>query len=343
MRTKKLLIGLLGLFVMVIFFAMSTKSQKPEEPLKFEVIEIGKGGSQRWSPDGTKIGFMAGGWLCVANADGKGEIQKVAQIKINSLEWMSDSEFVFSEKEPWIIKEKGRGSKLRIKTVDLKGNIQLIREDSVAPGNKYVSYISTPRVLKDGTAGYYEIYEKPDGETRIFKIIKQGKLAPEIIEKQLCVLESPYPWGDIWVEQIDGTLKKKVTKGERKYGSPQLSPDNTKILAHHYGLGISVLDLEGNILADFSKDLPKVQPGQIADIISANWSPDSKRILYDVIVESEDTTYSREIFIANYDGGDKIKIPGIPGELVGAPGWSPDGTRILCRSESGKIFVIKIK
>lgn len=153
----------------------------------------------------------------------------------------------------------------------------------------------------------------------------------------------PYGRGDIWIESLDGTKKKKVTTGERKYAFPQLSPDNTKIIAHHYGLGISVLNLQGNVLADFSKDLPQVKPGIIADIIGANWSPDSKKITYDLIVESEDTTYSRDIYIANFDGTDKIKIPGIPGEVSGGPSWSPDGTRIACRSENGKVYVIKVE
>jgi Tol biopolymer transport system component len=347
MKSKNLIIGLVCLLIMVVVLSMSTKSQKPEEPPKFETILIGNGGSQRWSPDGTKIAFMAGGWLCVANADGKGEIRKVTQIGINSLDWMDDSSFVFSEKRPWTPPGKGRGHKFIIETVDLKGQVQIIREDSLAPGNEsdrqYVSYIGAPFVLKDGTVGYREHHEKPEGETTIFKIIKQGRLRPEESAKQLRAFEDPYPWGDIWVEHIDGTLKRKVTKGARKYGSPQLSPDNTKIVAHHYGLGISILDLNGNVLADFSKDLPKVEPERIADILGGNWSPDSKKIAFELVVESEDTTYSREIYIANFDGTDKIKIPDIPGERIGGPGWSPDGTKIVCKSESGKIYVIKVK
>ena len=345
MKSKNLLIGLACLLVLVVVLSITTKSQKPEEQPKFEIVEIGMGGAHRWSPDGTRIAFLAGGWLCVANADGKGEIQKIAQLQFNSFDWMSDSAFVVSENIPWTPEGKGRGHRLAIRAVDMMGQIRTIREDSiiVVPQSEYLTYGSVPVILNDGTVGYYEIHEKPEGKTKIFKTIKQGKLSPKKVAKQMRAFVDPYGWGDIWVEHIDGTMKKKVTSTERKYGSPKLSPDNTKIVAHHYGLGISVLDLEGNVLADFSKDLPQVEPGIIADITGASWSPDSKKITYDLIVESEDTTYSRDIYIANFDGTDKIKIPDIPGEIAGGPSWSPDGTKIACRSGNGKIYVIKVK
>jgi hypothetical protein len=345
MRTKNLIIGLGCLLIVLVVLSMSTKSQKPEKATEFEVIQIATGGNPKWSPNGTKIGFLSGGWLCLANPDGKGGIQKVVQLRPWSWEWMSDSAFVFSEKTEWAPKGKGRGQKFIIKTVDMKGQVQVIREDSLPgiPESKYVSYITPPFRLNDGTVGYREIHEKPGGENRILKIIKQGKLTPEEAGKQLCAFEDPYPWGDIWVEHIDETMKKKVTSGARKYGSPQLSPDNTKIIAHHYGLGISVVDLHGNVVADFSKDLPKVQPEQIADIVAASWSPDSKQIAFDQIVESEDSTYARDVYIASFDGTNKTNITDTIGEFVGSPGWSPDGTKILCTSVSGKIYVIKVK
>ena len=345
MRTKMPFVGLLGLLVLLVVLAMSTRSQKAEESPKVETIFIASGGNPKWSPDGTKIGFLANGWLCLANPGGKGEIQKVVQLRPWSWEWMSDSSFVFSEKTEWTPPGKGRGHKFVLRTADLKGKTQIIREDSIPgiPEGKYVSYITPPFRLKDGTVGYSEIHEKPEGETKIFKIIEQGKLKPEEAGKQLSAFVDPYGWGDIWVEQTDGTMKKKVTGGERKYGFPQLSPDNTKIVAHHYGLGISVVDLNGNVIADFSKSLPKVQPGQIADIVAACWSPDSKEIAYDQTVESEDTTYARDVYIANSDGTNITKITETIGEFVGSPGWSPDGTSILCSSVGGKIYVIKVE
>lgn len=337
MRTKNLILGLACLFVLMVVLSMSTKSQKPGQQPEFEVIEIGTGGSPRWSPDGTRLAFMSGGWLCVANADGKGETKKVAKIGINSLDWMSDSVLVFSENIPWTPDGKSRGHKLAIRSVDMEGQIQTIREDSiiVVPKSEYLTYASTPIVLRDGTVGYYEIHEKPGGETRIFRIIKEGSLKPGVALKQMQTAGEG-------LESIDGTIKKKIPF-DRKYYYLRLSPDGTKIIAHHYGVGIAIIDTSGNAIVDFYAQLPKVEPGKIADIVSANWSPNSKKIVYDLKVESEDTTFLRDIYIANFDGSGKVKIPDIPGELIGAPGWSPDGTRIVCISESGKIYVIKLK
>jgi hypothetical protein len=345
MRTKTFFIGLSCLLVISVVLAMSTRSQKVEEPLKVEVTKIGTGGNPKWSPNGTKIGFLSGGWLCLANPDGIGDIERVVQLKPWSWEWMSDSSFVFSEKTEWTPLGKGRGHKFVLRTADLKGKTQIIREDSIPgiPEGKYVSYITPPFRLKDGTIGYREIHENIGGENRILKIIKQGNLKPDEAGKQLCAFEDPYPWGDIWVEQIDGTMKRKVTSGERKYGSPQLSPDNTKIIAHNYGLGMTVIDLQGNVIFDFGKDLPIVDPGQIADIVASSWSPDSKQISYDQIIESDDSTHERCVYIVNYDGTNKTNITSTVGGFIGNPAWSPDGTRILCSSESGNIYVIKIK
>jgi hypothetical protein len=335
MKSKNLTIGLFCVFIFMVVFTLTTKSQKPEETPKFEVVEIGTGGAYRWSPDGTRLAFLDGDYLCVADAEGKGEVQKIAQVKLHGFEWMSDSVFVVWISEPWRPRGKPLGRKFRIETLDMRGQAQLVREDSIAGPSEYLSWTSPPFVLKDGTVGYYEVHEEPEGETKVFKIIKKGSLKPEIAVKQMQLAGEGF-------ESIDGIIKRKINY-DRKWYYVKLSPDGSKILAHHYGLGIATLDTAGNIIKDFSPELPKVEPGRIADMVSASWSPDSKKIAYDVIVENEDTTYSRAIYIANFDGTDKIKIPEIPGEFIGGPAWSPDGTKIACRSESGKIFVIKVK
>jgi hypothetical protein len=340
MKSKNLIIGLVCLLTVVVVLSMSTKSQKPEETPKFESIEIGTGGAPKWSPDGTRIAFLAGGWLCVANADGKGEIQKIAQLQFNSFDWMSDSAFVVTENIPWTPEGKGRGHRLAIRSVDMKGKIRTIREDSiiVVPQGEYLTYGSVPVILRDGTVGYYEIHEKPGGETRVFKIIKEGKLKPEAALKQMHLAGEG-------LESIDGSIKKRLPI-DKKYGYRKLSPDNTKILAQvlSYYAGLVILDLDGRVLTDLDVDAREISPGLIAGGFGASWSPDSKKILYNWTVDDGHTTYDNDIYMVNADGTGKVAIAATPAEKEGGASWSPDGTKIAYfNGTTGKIYVVKIK
>jgi Tol biopolymer transport system component len=329
---------------------MSGKSQKPLEEADFEVIEIGTGGAPHWSPDGTRLAFLAGGWLCVARADGSGEVQKIIELRPHAFEWMGDSAFVVSEKKAWKPQGKGRGHKFAIRTVDMNGQMETIRRDSIViiPRSDYLTYPSTPVVLRDGTVGYYEIDEKPGGETKIFKTIKPGNLKPDSTLKQMIVTTEGYPTaGEIWLESVDRTVKKKITPG-KKYLFPILSPDNTKILAgvSGYSAGIVILNLKGEVLTDLDVDAREISPGLIAggDIVGAAWSPDSKKLLYIWIVEDGHSIHDQDIYMVNVDGTGKVPIAATPDEIERDASWSPDGTKIAYRNEtSGKIFVVKSK
>lgn len=349
MRNKSLIVGLLCLFILMVVFSITTRSQKPAEQADFDVIEIGTGGATKWSPDGTRLAFLVGGWLCVADADGKGEIQKIAQLRPRTLDWMSDSAFVISEKTPWTPVGKGRGHKFAIKTIHVNGQIQTIRRDSivVVPKSDYLTYPSTPFVLPDGTVGYYEIHEKPGGETKIFKTIKPGNLKPDSTLKQMIVTTAGYPTaGEIWLENVDRTVKKKITPG-KKYLFPILSPDNTKILAgvSGYSAGIVILNLKGEVLTDLDVDAREISPGLIAggDIVGAAWSPDSKKLLYIWIVEDGHSIHDQDIYMVNVDGTGKVAIAATPNDIEKDASWSPDGTKIAYVNQTtGKIYVAKM-
>jgi hypothetical protein len=342
MRTKNLLIGLACFLILIVALSMSIKSQKPEEAPKFETIVIGTGGEPKWSPDGTRLAFMSGGWLCVADAEGKGEIQKVVELRPWTFDWMSDSAFVVSDKTPWTPEGKGRGHKFIIETVDMKGHVQIIREDSIPgiPESKYVSYIGAPVILKDGTVGYYEIHEKPEGETKVFKIIREGKLKPEAAVKQMQLAGEG-------LESLDGSIKKKIPIN-KKYGFLKLSRDNTKILAAVLGpnAGIVILNLKGEVLTDLDVYAREISPGLFAggEIVGSSWSPDSKKILLSLTVTDGHSIYDNDIYMVSVDGTGRVPIAATPNDIEKDASWGPDGKKIAYRSEtSGKIFVVKLK
>jgi hypothetical protein len=335
MRTKSLLVGLCCLFVILVVLAMSTRSQKTEEPPKFEIIEIGTGGSPQWSPDGTMLAFVYKGSLCVANADGKGEISKVyvPQDRLWSFNWMNDSSFVVSEKKDWTEPKKGRVEKFTIGTVGMNGQMQVVREVTLPgyPDGMDFTYLGAPMVLKDGTVGYYEVNHTVGGEAKVFQIVKEGKLKSEEAKKQLQAILIPDPWGAIWLESIDGTIREKVSKDKATWIFPELSPDGKRLLATNHRGEIVIMDLDGNILSNLG----------LAGC--EQWSPDSKKIVFCEQQESEFDIIASELYIINADGTGKIQITNTSNEVETEPVWSPDGTKIACGSHSSsKIFVIKL-
>jgi dipeptidyl aminopeptidase/acylaminoacyl peptidase len=323
------------IFLLVLLFLVlgfPSKTLTLSQP--FEIIEIDIGGEPnnlptgepQWSPDGTKLAFVSEGWLCVADVDGKKELKKIAKIGRSGFTWSDFNEFAICEYE-----RDSSGAVGIHKTLTLQGEEKLIRKEIIEKesGPK----ISGLTELPDGTLGYYEPFV-PSAEKKIFHIIRPGKLKPEDALKQMKVITTKgyVGWGPIILESVDGTVKKGVTKGEATFSFPKLSPDGTKLTCKNHRGEILVFDLNGNLLANLGK-------GSFAQ-----WSPNSRQIAFHLTVESEFDIEASDIYIISSDGTERTQLTNTPDIIEMYPSWSPDGTKIACKSlRTGKIFVIKLK
>ncbi len=282
------------------------------------------------------------------NADGTGETTKLLKIPEYAYHfyWLDSSVFMFQD----------TGG---IATITLDGKRSVIAKTK--NGETASFYVLGPILLADGTVGYYEA---PQGkmiwetEKRIFKVIKHGILPPDSSLKQMIALEHvrnlpEYVNEGIWLESLDGTIKKKISS-YRYYDSPVLSPDGRKILVvGGTRCDVSVLDLGGEGFCVGKKSIIPVNPkdttfirGEVDGI--PLWSPDSKRIAYAYVryrSVSEDNVeiVGSELYIENPDGTNRVQI-NIPDGNPTGPVWSPDGSRIACTDRlTTKIFVIELK
>ncbi len=364
MNNKKLVLAFIGLALLVTSAHVAVQSQQAKKagettgttaPIDhFKTILIGKGSSPKWSPDGTKIAFISKeGWLSVTNADGKGIIKKIARLKPEGFDWLSDSELVFWEQEQQRIEGVLERPITRIKKLTLDGREELIVENRPLKGE--VPRITPPVRLPDGTVGYYENYfEQPPayktGEKRTFRVIKSGKLKLALTQKQMRAYIVPNGGtgaGDIWIESMDDATEKRVTTG-RLFSFPELSPDGSKILAVYGALcGMCVVDLQGNPTCIGKESF---ETGDLSSAAlgppQAKWSPDGKKIAYMYMTGKGEQieVIASDIYVENPDGTDRIQVTDTRDEYEVYPVWSPDGTRIACTGYySNKIYIIRIK
>jgi len=335
MNNKRLILALIGLalFLALVYVVVQSQQSKVSKA-EYETILIGKGSSPKWSPDGTKLAFLCEEGICVIDSSGKGEITKISPLKIKHYEWLSDSELVASEWEYGRI--KGRQTvTTRLKKASLDGKIEIIREthptfEDPAP-NKPSKFI----VLRDGTVGYYEDLHALRGGP-FFKVITHGRLKPVEAEKQIIVAGIKGETG-VWLVSADRSIKKKVT--EKGYRFVQISPDGCKFIGNNSRGDVIVFDTTGYEIANLGR-------GEIlSEGRSGNWSPDSKKIAYNLATDDGHYILTSDLFLTNCNGSGKVQITDTQDELEFGPVWSPDGSKIAywTGDPNWEVFIVRLK
>jgi Tol biopolymer transport system component len=160
---------------------------------------------------------------------------------------------------------------------------------------------------------------------------------------------------EIFVMNADGTGQTQLTNNPGLDGSPDWSPDGTKIAFSNFNGEIYVMNADGTgqtRLTDngggpsWSPDGTKIAFGREGEIYVMNadgtgqtrltdngggpsWSPDGTKIAF----VSSDSAGNIEIYVMNADdGSDQTNLSNNPARDV-EPSWSPDGTKIAFDSD----------
>lgn len=168
------------------------------------------------------------------------------------------------------------------------------------------------QITSEKGSEYYADWS-PDGKTIAYEVEHQ---------------QQPY---SIWTMNADGSGKTQLlSKAETWLGVPVFSPDGSRIAFFHSGvIGIAGRDGTNIQLFDLS-------PGKKQDF--PVWSPDGSRIAYTESSSSPEASIPSELWIADSDGSNRIKVLGDLEDNV-KKSWSHDGTKIVFAS-AGHLWLV---
>jgi Tol biopolymer transport system component len=266
-----------------------------------------------WSPDGTKIAFVASRDLALAlvvtDADGRNPITladhlhgavAVREDNFGSLipmSWSPDSQRI-------------------VFTAYRVDDPPVVTPGDVQPSNLYVVRADRPGAERIGPADLHGVSPSwsPDGNLIAFRHAGEGQ--PEAV----------------WVIRPDGEDPSRLshsTPVRDVFSDGAWAPDGKRLafLAEgtNHSNDVYVINVDGTGQKDVT-NTPE-------DEEWARWSPDGTRF----VVSSFDFGSfgsSGSTFVIDADGSNRVEIP-TDGHFVSTPAWSPDGSRILGYFDGG--------
>lgn len=286
-----------------------------------------------WSPDGSKIAFVAGterglyrdsnygphdgGDIWIMNRDGSGKKQLTTKETYDySPQWSPDGSKILFVSEPsgneeiyeacksiWVMNSDGSDKKqlTAFETNDIL--------PSWSPDGSKIAYVSSRYTVKTMSDLYRETY--------VFR--------PEFKEQLN---------RSIWVMNSNGSDKTQLTTAIESCGRPVWSPDGSKIAfisgSGHYPSDLLVMNSDGSNLKKLTaiKNTEQIMSRfQVISIfkryfLSPTWSPDGTKILF---VSNE------SIYVINSNGSNKMQLT-TNETCAKSPAWNPDGSKIAYTS-----------
>jgi Tol biopolymer transport system component len=121
----------------------------------------------------------------------------------------------------------------------------------------------------------------------------------------------------LYVVNVDGSGLTRISRGRHQDSGPSWSPDGNRIAFTTRGGALATMNPDG------SNRTRLVRRGSDPD-----WSPDGSQITF---VRRVGRT-STDVFLANSDGTDRVRLTSTPDRWESTPVFSPDGTKIAFTS-----------
>jgi Tol biopolymer transport system component len=272
-----------------------------------------------WSPDGSTLALTKAKYRGIYLLDAQtGEITAIAEEAMAGyrLAWSPDGLYI-----AYKAAVDPSSTQKVIKLADVRtGEIRTLSEQA--------NQVGTPSWFPDGRLGYTL-------EGNFLIVDQQGEILETIpnIASNVAPVSADGQWilfndsqDRIWAHHLVDGERFQITPDGRRFFNPVWSPQEPVAIVNELGGGFYLLDLiQGDMLA-------------LDDGNHYAWSPDGKRIVYDVTEDDGHYITAADIYVINKDGTGRTALTTTAEGLEMYPTWSRVD-KIAYSQPDGQLFV----